>query len=50
MKIEVRTIGEILFSRDHLWVRMDDDIRATLGVTDFFQEKMGEVYALKLPE
>jgi glycine cleavage system H protein len=46
----VRTIGDILFSRDHLWVRMDDDIRVTLGVTDYFQEKMGEIYSLKLPE
>ena len=50
MTIGVRTIGEILFSRDHLWIRMDDDIRATLGVTDFLQEKMGEVYSLRLPE
>lgn len=50
MTIGVTTIGEILFSRDHLWIRMDDDIRATLGVTDFLQEKMGEVYSLRLPE
>ena len=50
VKIGVRTIGEILFSRDHLWVRMDDDIRATLGLTDFLQEKMGEIYSLRLPE
>ena len=50
MKIGVRTIGEILFSRDHLWVRMDDDIRATLGMTDYLQDKLGEIYALKLPE
>ena len=46
----MRTIGEILFSRDHLWVKMDDDIRVTLGVSDYFQEKMGEIYSLKLPE
>ncbi|MEW6387283.1 MAG: glycine cleavage system protein H [Thermodesulfobacteriota bacterium] len=43
-------IGEIRFSRDHIWVRLDDDIRATLGVTDFLQEKMGEIYSLRLPE
>jgi glycine cleavage system H protein len=49
-RIGVRTIGEILFSRDHLWVKMDDDIRVTLGVSDYFQEKMGEIYSLKLPE
>jgi len=46
----VRTIGEIRFSRDHVWVRMDDDIRATLGLTDYLQEKLGEIYGLKLPE
>ncbi len=43
-------IGEIRFSRDHLWVRVDDDLRATIGLTDFFQEKLGEIYALRLPE
>jgi len=46
----VRTIGEIRFSRDHVWVRMDDEIRATLGLTDYLQEKLGEIYSLKLPE
>ncbi len=43
-------IGEIRFSRDHIWVRADDDIRATLGITDFLQEKLGEIYSLRLPE
>ncbi len=46
----MRTIGEIRFSRDHVWVRMDDDIRATLGLTDYLQEKLGEIYNLRLPE
>lgn len=43
-------IGEIRFSRDHIWVRLDDDIRVTLGLTDYLQEKLGEIYSLKLPE
>jgi len=29
---------------------LDDDIRATLGLTDYLQEKLGEVYSLRLPE
>ena len=29
---------------------MDDDIRVTLGLTDYLQEKMGEIYSLRLPE
>jgi len=45
-----RAIGEIRFSRDHMWVRLDDDSRATLGLTDFLQEKLGEIYSLPLPE
>lgn len=43
-------IGEIRFSRDHIWVRMDNDIQATLGITDYLQEKLGEIYSLPLPE
>jgi glycine cleavage system H protein len=43
-------IGEIRFSRDHLWIRLDDDNRATLGLTDHLQERLGEIYSLPLPE
>jgi glycine cleavage system H protein len=43
-------IGEVRFSRDHIWVRLDDDTQATLGMTDFLQEKLGEVYSLRLPD
>jgi glycine cleavage system H protein len=43
-------IGEIRFSRDHIWVRMDNDIQVTLGITDYLQEKLGEIYSLPLPE
>jgi glycine cleavage system H protein len=46
----VSTITEMRFSRDHLWVRMDDDSEATIGLTDFLQEKLGEIYSLRLPE
>jgi glycine cleavage system H protein len=46
----VSTIGEIRYSPDHVWVRMDDDTQATIGLTDFLQEKLGEIYNLRLPE
>jgi glycine cleavage system H protein len=29
---------------------MDDDIRATVGMTDYLQDKMGEIYSIRLPE
>jgi glycine cleavage system H protein len=38
------------FGRDHIWVRMDDEVQATLGLTDYLQEKLGEIYGLRLPE
>ena len=44
------TIGEMRFSPDHVWVRMDDDSQATIGLTDYLQEKLGEIYNLRLPE
>ena len=43
-------IGEMRFGRDHIWVRMDDDIQATIGLTDYLQEKLGEIYSIRLPE
>jgi glycine cleavage system H protein len=46
----VSTIGEMRFGRDHFWVRMDDDIQATIGLTDYLQEKLGEIYSIRLPE
>jgi glycine cleavage system H protein len=48
--MEGMDIGEIRFSRNHIWVRADDDIRVTLGISDFLQEKLGEIYSLRLPE
>jgi glycine cleavage system H protein len=29
---------------------MDDDNLATIGLTDYLQEKLGEIYSLRLPE
>jgi glycine cleavage system H protein len=46
----VTTIGEMRFSQDHVWVRMDDDTQATIGLTDYLQEKLGEILSLRLPE
>ena len=44
------TIGEMRFSQDHFWVRLDDGTQATIGLTDYLQEKLGEIYSLRLPE
>lgn len=40
---------DLLYSREHVWVRVDGDI-ATIGITDHAQEKLGEILSLDLPE
>jgi glycine cleavage system H protein len=40
---------DLLYSREHIWVRMDGDM-ATLGITDYAQERFGEILSLEFPE
>jgi glycine cleavage system H protein len=40
---------DYLYSREHEWVRVDDDI-CVLGVTEFAQHELGEVVFVELPE
>jgi glycine cleavage system H protein len=40
---------DLLYSREHVWVRVDGDL-ATIGITDYAQEKLGEILLLDLPE
>jgi glycine cleavage system H protein len=39
---------DLLYSREHIWVRVDGDL-ATVGITDYAQEQLGEVHAIELP-
>jgi glycine cleavage system H protein len=41
--------SDYLYSREHEWVRIDDDV-CTLGVTEFAQHELGEVVFVELPE
>jgi glycine cleavage system H protein len=36
------------FSKDHEWVKVDDDT-ATIGITDFAQKQLGDVVYIELP-
>jgi len=40
---------DLLFSREHVWVRVDGHL-ATIGITDYAQEKLGEAVSIELPE
>lgn len=38
-----------IFTEDHEWIVVDGDI-ATVGITDFAQEQLGDVVFVELPE
>jgi glycine cleavage system H protein len=40
---------DLFYSREHVWVRVDGDM-ATLGITDYAQETMGEILSVEFPE
>jgi glycine cleavage system H protein len=46
----VREVGELRFSQEHLWARLEEDGRVTVGITNFLQEELGEIYNFQLPE
>lgn len=39
---------DLHYSKEHEWVRVEGDI-ATVGITDFAQDKLGDVVYLELP-
>jgi glycine cleavage system H protein len=46
----VREVGELRFSQEHLWARLEEDGRVTIGITNFLQEELGEIYNFQLPD
>jgi glycine cleavage system H protein len=39
----------VKFSKDHEWVRLEGDV-ATVGITDFAQNQLGDIVYVELPE
>ncbi|MBU6281191.1 glycine cleavage system protein GcvH [bacterium] len=40
---------KIRYSDEHLWVRVDGE-SARIGITDFLQDKLGDIVSVNLPE
>jgi len=40
---------DLFYSREHMWVRVDGDM-ATIGITDYAQESLGEILSVEFPE
>jgi glycine cleavage system H protein len=41
-------MSDLLFSEDHEWVRVEGDV-ATIGISNFAQEQLGDVVFVELP-
>ena len=42
-------MSETKYSEDHEWIRIEDGV-ATVGITDYAQEQLGDVVFVELPE
>lgn len=40
---------DLLFSKEHEWVRLEGD-RATIGITDYAQNALGDIVYVELPK
>ena len=43
-------MGQLRYTEDHEWVRLDDGGVAVVGITDYAQEQLGEIVFVELPE
>lgn len=41
--------SDYLYTREHEWIRVDEDI-CVVGITEFAQQELGEVVFVELPE
>lgn len=42
-------MNELKYTKDHEWVRLEEGGNATIGITDYAQEQLGDVVYVELP-
>jgi len=42
--------GDLLYTKDHEWLRREDDGSVTIGITDHAQTALGDLVYVELPE
>ena len=42
--------ADLRYSKEHEWVRVEDDDRATIGITSFAADELGDIVFVELPE
>lgn len=43
-------MSTVRYTEDHEWIRLDDQGVATVGITDYAQQQLGDVVFVELPE
>ncbi|HAV11874.1 MAG TPA: glycine cleavage system protein GcvH [Opitutae bacterium] len=41
---------DLLYTKDHEWIRLNDDGTATVGITHYAQESLGDITFVEFPE
>lgn len=41
---------DLLYTKDHEWIQLHDDGTATVGITDYAQESLGDITFVEFPE
>ena len=42
--------GDLLYTKEHEWLRREDDGTVTIGITDHAQSALGDLVYVELPE
>ncbi len=42
--------GDLLYTKDHEWLRREDDGSVTIGITEHAQQSLGDLVYVELPE
>jgi len=43
-------MSDVRYTEDHAWVVIDDDGVATIGISDYAQEQLGDIVYVQLPD
>ena len=42
--------ADLLYTKDHEWIKVHDDGTATIGITDYAQESLGDITFVEFPQ
>ncbi|MSR15827.1 MAG: glycine cleavage system protein GcvH [Gammaproteobacteria bacterium] len=43
-------MSDVRYTEDHAWISLDDDGVATVGISDYAQEQLGDIVYVQLPD